>query len=107
MQAIVELLHSEKTREELTCVSTDFYSFLMKNKMRDAKSLLHPDKGCMSGKGSEWETPSTRIATAKSRILLIPCHAVNHWFLIIRLRLEKGNNQIFVLDSLGQESGTR
>ena len=107
VQAIVELLQSEKRREELTCVSTDFYSLLLKNKIRDAKSLLHPDEGCMSGKGGEWETPSTRIATAKSRILLIPCHANNHWFLIIRLKIGGGNHKMFVLDSLGKESSLK
>ena len=39
VQAVAELLHSEKRREDLTCVSTDFYSLLMEGKFTEAKKL--------------------------------------------------------------------
>ena len=107
VQAIMELLHAEKGREELTCVSTDFYSLLMENKTKEAKFLLHQDEGCKSGNNGNWKTPDTRIATAHSRILIIPCHDTNHWFLTIRIKLEGGNHQVLIIDSLGKESGRK
>ena len=39
------------------------------------------------------------------RILVIPCHAVNHWFLILRIKLQGGKYQVIILDSLGKKSG--
>jgi Ulp1 family protease len=101
VQAIIELLHSEKGREDLTCVSTDFYTLLTENKFAEAKKLLHPDEGCHN-----WEKPAKKIATATSRILVIPCHAVNHWFLTLRIKLQGGKHQVLIIDSLGQKSGT-
>jgi Ulp1 family protease len=100
VQAIIELLHAEKRREDLTCVSTDFYTLLMDNKFTEAKQLLHPDEGCHN-----WEKPAKKIATAESRILVLPCHAVNHWFLTIRIKLNRGKHQVIIIDSLGQKSG--
>jgi hypothetical protein len=111
VQAIIELLHEEKSRVELTCVSTDFYSFLMQNKMKEAKYLLHPeDEKHRTGKNKEWITPDSRIATAQSNILLIPCHAnmitgEQHWFLTIRIKLADDKHIILILDSLGKASG--
>jgi hypothetical protein len=101
VQAIIELLHAEKGRGDLTCVSTDFYTLLMENKFTEAKKLLHPDEGCHN-----WEKPAKKIATATSRILVIPCHAVNHWFLTLRIKLQGGKHQVLIIDSLGQKSGT-
>ena len=70
-QAIIELLHSEKRREDLTCVSTDFYPLLMEHNFALAKRLLHPDEGYKADWDSSWNVPTNRIATAQSRILLI------------------------------------
>ena len=100
VQAIIELLHAEKRREDLTCVSTDFYTLLMENKFTEAKKLLHPEEGWHN-----WEKPANKIATAHSRILIIPCHAVNHWFLTLRIKLQGGKHQVIIIDSLGQKSG--
>jgi hypothetical protein len=105
VQAIIELLHAEKRRENLTCVSTDFYSLLMENKFTEAKELLHPDEECKKGRHVNWKAPDNRIATALSRILIIPCHAINHWFLTLRIKLAKGQHQIIIIDSLGLKSG--
>ena len=99
-----------KKREDLTCVSTDFYPYLVQNRIKEAKSLLHHDEGCQIGSRNEWKTPDSRIATAKSRILLIPCHAImitgeHHWFLTIRIKVTGGKHEILIIDSLGKDSG--
>ena len=72
----------------------------MENKFTEAKKLLHPDEGCRN-----WDKPKNKIATAQSRLLVIPCHAVNHWFLILRIKLQGGKHQVIILDSLGKKSG--
>jgi hypothetical protein len=107
VQTVAELLHSEKRREDLTCVSTDLYSLIMENKFTQAKKLLHPDEGCEVGRDTNWNMPRNRIATARSRILLIPCHTGNHWFRTIRIKQAKGKHQVIIIDSLGKESGDK
>ena len=32
-------------------------------------------------------------------------HAINHWFLTVRIKLQGGKHQVIILDSLGNESG--
>jgi hypothetical protein len=103
VQAIIELMHTEKRREEVTCVSTDFYSLLMENKFTEAKKLLHSDEG-------NWMASDKSIATTLSRILIIPCHAImntgaHHWFLTLRIKIKKGKHQVIVIDSQGKKSG--
>ena len=112
VQAITEIIHDEKGSEDITCVSTDFYPLIMQNKITEAKSLVHADDGCGTGTSDEWITLGKRRATAKSRILLIPCHAItttemHHWFLTIRFKLAGGKHEIMVIDSLGEKSGER
>ena len=106
MQAIIELPHAEKSREDLTCVSTDFYSLIIENKFTEAKKLLHPEEESRAGRSASWDIPTNRIvASAQSRILLIPCHAANHWFLALRIKEKKGKQQVILIDSLGRKSG--
>jgi hypothetical protein len=112
VQAIIEIIHNEKDSKDITCVSTDFYPLIMQNKMKEAKSLVHADDGCGPGISEEWITLGTRRATAKSRVLLIPCHAfttteMQHWFLTIRIKLTGGKHEIMIIDSLGKKSGDK
>ena len=112
VQAITEIIHGEKRREDITCVSSDFYSYIMQNKIEEAKRLLHTDddKGCQDEQNEARQTPpkKKRIATAMSKILLIPCHdngGVQHWFLTIRCKHEEGKHTIIIIDSLGHKTG--
>ena len=107
VQAIIELLHSEKRREDLTCVSTDFYPLLMEHNFTQAKRLLHPDEGCEADRNNSWNVPHNRIANAQSRTLMIPCHTGNHWFLTLRIKQKEGKHQVIIIDSLGQMSGNK
>ena len=79
----------------------------MENKFTEAKKLLHPDEESKTGEHVNWKASDKRIATAHSRILIIPCHAINHWFLIVRIKLAKERHQVFLFDSLGKENGNR
>jgi hypothetical protein len=74
IQAVTELLHRDTEQDDISSVSTDFYSYLIQNKKREAKRLLQPDDRATSYSPNEWITTENRHATAKSRILLIPCH---------------------------------
>ena len=60
---------------------------------------------------SNMENPKNKIATAKSKILLIPCHDTNggvyHWFLIVRCKHEGTKHTILIIDSLGHEAGKK
>ena len=106
VQAIIELPHAEKSREDLTCVSTDFYSLIIENKFTEAKKLLYPEEESQAGRTASWDIPTKRIlASAQSRILIIPCHATNHWFLALRIKQKKGTHQVILIDSLGKKSG--
>ena len=112
VQAIIELIHDEKAREDITCVSTDLYPLLMQNKMKEAKFLVHADEEYKTGEKGDWITPKSRRATAQSRVLLIPCHAItgtemHHWFLTIKIKLDGDKQEIIVIDSLGRNSGDK
>jgi hypothetical protein len=111
VQAITETIHRETNRTEISCVNTDLFPHLIKGKQRAAKSLLHPDNRYKRHPGTEWITPDKQIATAKSKILLIPCHItkenrqkqiiMSHWVLAARIRTTESQCKLLVFDSCG------
>jgi hypothetical protein len=110
IQAIIEMIHRDTSRRELSCVSTDFLSHLIKRKITEAKNLLHPDKGCQKADAT-WITSKSSQATAQSRVLLIPCHIIkenkqkeiimSHWVLAVRIRIHENKHKLLVFDSCG------
>jgi hypothetical protein len=112
IQALIETLHENTSRDEISCVSTDFYSYLIDGRYAEAKQLLHPDERCAREPTQRWETPHHRIATARSRVLLIPCHILgkttddaDHWALTVRIKQRNGGYKLYIFDSLGKKNG--
>ena len=117
VQAVIEVIHGNTELEEITSVNTDFYPYLLKGKLDEAKSLLHPDNRCTENSQRQWNTSIKRRATANSRMLLIPCHLVEkdkvtkqemkHWILTVRIRTDNNKHRFLIFDSIGIKAGRK
>ena len=74
VHVIIENINETMDTNVISCVSTEFYSLLLRGELKKARGLLHPDELCLEGTNTQWHTPDSRKASAKSGILLIPCH---------------------------------
>jgi hypothetical protein len=100
---MIEIIHENTERENISCTNTDLYSYLMKSEWTKAKNLVHSDANTRRGAGEQWITSKRTKATAMSTILLIPCHdeAGNHWYLIARIKMPDGKHNVYIFDSMG------
>ena len=112
IQAMIEIIHRDTNRNEISCVNTDLYPYLLKRKDKEAMRLLQPDDRCKTQPETVWKTPEYRQATAHSKVLLIPCYfeeknkktdkiILRHWVLAVRIRNEVGQYKLWVFDSCG------
>ena len=79
--AVIETIHEKSRRADLSCTNTDFFSHLVKSDWKKAKNLVYPDDKALKLAKEPWNELKRCKATAKSTVLLIPCHhaAINHW----------------------------
>jgi hypothetical protein len=111
VQAIIEMIHRDTSRNEISCVNTDFFPHLINGKDKAARKLLQPDDRCKGEPGNEWNASIKQQATAQSKVLLIPCHIVklnnqkqitmSHWVLAARIKTQESRYKLVVFDSCG------
>jgi hypothetical protein len=111
IQAIIEMIHRDTSRNELSCVNTDFFPHMLNGKNQEARQLLQPDDRCKGKPGFEWIASKNQQATAQSKVLLIPCHIVklnkqkvittSHWVLAARIKTQESRYKLVVFDSCG------
>ena len=101
--AMIEVIHENTERANISCTNTDLFSYLVKSEWDKAKSLVYPDDKARRLAGEPWHTYERCKATAMSTVLLIPCHheAINHWYLLARVKVQGGKHNVYIFDSMG------
>ena len=103
VHVIIENTNETMDTNVISCVRTRFYSLLLRGELDKVRGLLLPNELCLGGTTTKLHTPDGRKASAKSSIWLIPCldGKLKHWFLAVRMRMDKNAHKFLLVDSLG------
>jgi hypothetical protein len=113
IDALADALQTSTGANDISICHTGFWAAIRDYGWgQEAKKLIHPDpeETTMAG----WQAHRFTRGHLKSKLLLIPCNfpgtskvEAGHWILALRERCENGKHKLYVIDSLGQDSGTR
>ena len=113
IDALADALQISTGANDISICHTGFWAAIRDYRWgQEAKRLIHPDPEEITMAG--WQALRFTRGHLKSKLLLIPCNfpgkskvEAGHWILALRERCENGNHKLYVLDSLGKDSGTR